>query len=558
MEARFKRIRDLYGKSGSKFEVPEYQRGYEWEQKHFEDLWSDLKRVGDRVNMHYLGNIIILLEEDEDTKRFSIVDGQQRMVTISTLMMAIRDRQDMGNADDKIIEDILNTYPTGGAERKLHLYNDDQDARFEALWQGETDDVDGTIGDAYNFFSRKLISCDEDEVEELKTNLVNKMRVVETTSEDTSLAYMVFQSQNERGKDVEPQILAKARIFGEAEKFDDIAKQREVKGRWKKIYQQLESELGSPRFRDEFRVRRPMSQILVNSDTATPTQIDKSALYRNFDETLQNHDDVHEFVKWFDGQTDEYLKLSSSGYDVNGGDFPNDAKRHLQYFNSISTHAEVLTLAILNNTDNEKLLKEYFRLASIIGMRSELAGRRSEDKRKTIYRTAKAVRGSDDIRSTLVDSINDRTPEDSEIIEYLKANDMTIRGQWGFRTALILSSIEEERRGPWRIDFDDLHIEHVAPRRTFESSDYTTWQHDLDIEKSEFEDYKNRLGNLTLLSPTDHGRLDESSFEKKRRTYRKSDIKITEELSDYDEWTSEKIKDRTENLAKELTNRWSV
>lgn len=558
MEARFKKIRDLYGKAGAKFKVPEYQRGYEWEQKHFEDLWVDLERVDNGVDMHYLGNIIILKERDDETKLFSIVDGQQRLVTISLLTMAIRDVQGLDNDDDRIIEDILNTYPTGDPERKLILYNDDQDHQFEQLWNKNTTEVDGKVWDAYEFFTRKLATLDEDEIEDLKTNLVNKMRIVETTSEDTSLAYMVFQSQNERGKDVEPQILAKARVFGEAENLEDPTDQREVKGRWQEIYRQLERELGSPRFRDEFRVRRPLAQILVNSSSPTPPRIDKSALYRNFDETLQNHSDILDFVKWFDDQTNEYLQLSSGSYEINGRDIPRDAKRHLQYFNSISTHAEALSLAIKNNVDDETLLEEYFRLASVLGMRMELGGRRSEEKRDAVYTTARDVRRTDDIRSTLINAVEDKTPTDAEIIEHLKANDMTIRGQWGFRTTLILSSIEEERRGPWRIDFDDLHVEHVAPRRTFDDSKYTTWQRDLDVERDEFEDHKNRLGNLTLLSPSDHGELDESSFTAKRRTYRDSDIQITEELSDYDDWTSEDIRSRTERLANELTERWST
>jgi uncharacterized protein with ParB-like and HNH nuclease domain len=236
MEARFKRIRDLFGKSGAKFRVPEYQRGFEWDEKNFEDLWADLKRVGEGVDIHYLGNIIILEEGDSTTLRYSIVDGQQRMVTISILMMAIRDAQTLNNQEDRIIDEVLNTYPTGGAERRLELYNDDQDNYFEDLWRGDTSDIGGNVGEAYGFYRQKLTDYGDSEIENIKTKVVNNLRIVETTSNDNSLAYMVFQSQNERGKEVEPQILAKARVFGEAEKTDDTTAQRETKGRWQEIY----------------------------------------------------------------------------------------------------------------------------------------------------------------------------------------------------------------------------------------------------------------------------------------------------------------------------------
>jgi uncharacterized protein with ParB-like and HNH nuclease domain len=58
MEARFRQIRSLFGKRGVKFEVPPYQRGYEWERKHIEDLWLDLQRIDDQVDQHFLGSII--------------------------------------------------------------------------------------------------------------------------------------------------------------------------------------------------------------------------------------------------------------------------------------------------------------------------------------------------------------------------------------------------------------------------------------------------------------------------------------------------------------------
>jgi hypothetical protein len=518
MEARFKRVRQLFAKPGAKFRVPEYQRGYEWDEKNFQDLWADLERVGGNIEMHYLGNIILLEKNGGGGKSFDIVDGQQRMVTISLLIMAIRDAQGIDNKDDRILEDILNTYPTKDAERKLLLYDDDQDAEFEKLWRGETDDLDGTVGEAYEFYRKKVAEFTSEEIEELKTDVVDRLRVVETTSSDDSLAYMVFQSQNERGKDVEPQILAKARIFGEADNLTDRADQREVKGRWQAMYRQLERELSTPRFRDEFRVRRPLSQILVTSDTPTPSRIDKSALYREFDESLQNHSDVLEFVEWFDDQVENYLQISSNRYEITGRDIPLDAQRHLQYFNAVSTHAEVLSLSIKNRVANDTKLTEFFRLASILGMRLELGGRRSEYKREAVYTTARDVRREDDLRETLKQAIKDKTPTDAEIREHLKANDMTTRGQWAFRTVLILSSLEEDRRGPLRIDFDDLHLEHIAPRNIFENGRYATWQREIGVDGNDFEEFVDKLGNLTLLSPSDHSRLDETSFEKKEKS----------------------------------------
>jgi len=559
MEARFKRIRQLFGRPGVQFVVPDYQRGYEWKQKHLEDLWNDLQRIGDGIEFHYLGNIIFRREEGGD--RFEIVDGQQRMISLSLLMLAIRDSPNVDVERDRRFDDILYSYEADVRERKI-IYNDkssEYGTQFHQIWEGNADEVEGSIKDAYDYFSRKLAGLEEDKLDEIAEKVGDNLRVVETIADDTRIAYMIFQSQNERGTEVTPEILAKARIFGEAEQLEDTEKRRVI-GRWEAIYDQLERKLGGPRFRSDLRVRRPLTQILINSEYETPTQIDKGELYRNFDKILRKHPDTLDFVQWFQDQVENYLDVSSNSYDIHSRNIPKDAVRHLQYLNAVSTHSEVLSLTIYNRVDDDKLLKEYFRLASILGMRMELAGYASASKRDAIYTAARNVREAEDInaiRDRLKDAILTESPTNPEIIEHVKANDMNIRGSWNFRTLLKLVSIEEARRSDRsRLPLEDLHIEHVAPRNTFGNSKYAEWRRKLDEE--EFDERKDMIGNLTLLLPDDHASLDETSFTDKKNTYTNSDIQITEEIAKYDDWSDEDIDERTERLARELTERWDI
>lgn len=560
MEARFKRIRQLFGRPGIQFEVPDYQRGYEWEEKHLEDLWNDLDRVGDGgVDFHYFGNIILRRKENGDV--FEIVDGQQRMITLSILMMAIRDSDKLETEGDRRLENILYCYKSNEQERRITYNQDDTtfDEQFQAIWEGNPSNAEGNIKDAYDYYKGQIQDFEEAELNELTDKIGDNLRVVETIADDTRIAYMIFQSQNERGTEVTPEILAKARIFGEAEQLDETEK-RQVIGRWNSIYSQLERELDGPRFRSDLRIRRPLAQILVNSKYETPTKIDKGELYRNFDKILRKHPDTLDFVDWFQSQVDNYLELSSNSYEINSRNLPNDAIRYLQYLNSVSTHSEALSLAIYNHVDDDVLLKEYFRLASVLAMRMELAGYASATKRDAIYNAARSVRRANDesaIRDVLKEAVRDNSPTDPEIIEHLKANDLNIRGSWNFRTMLKLVSLEEaRRRDRSRLPLQDLHIEHVAPRNTFGNSKYSAWRRKLDEE--EYDDRKDKLGNLTLLLPSDHSSLDETSFSDKCNTYTNSDIKITAEVVDYDDWGDEDIDERTERLARELTEVWSV
>jgi len=556
MEARFKPIRSLFGRRGAQFEVPEYQRGFEWDEKHFEDLWADLQRIGGRVNKHYLGNIILLGEEGDD--KFEIVDGQQRMVTISILMMAIRDSKNTPDPEDKRIDDVINCYPSNQVQRRLHLHDKDSDRYFQNLWEGNSNDIGGNIETAYVFYSNKLNNLSGEKISELLSKVVEDLRVVETISQDASLAYMIFQSQNERGLEVNPEILIKARIFGEAERLDSPTREKEVKGRWKQIYRRLDNNLDSPRFSKSYRIRRPITQILLNSGMTTPTEIDKSALYRTFDEILQDYGDVQKFVDWFDSMLDTYLEIASSDYDVRGRDLSQGTRRNIQYFNAASSHAETLSLSILKETEKKDRLKENFRLAATLVMRMMLAGYRSSARKKAVHGASREIRRGSDIRDTIIKQINEVGPTEAEIQEHLKANNMTIRGQWRFRTLLVLVAIEEERRGPLRMELDNLHIEHIAPRNTFgdRNNSYSTWRRNLN--EDQYGDIKDSIGNLVLLEPGDHARLDESSFTSKRNIYSNSDIKMAEEIANYDEWNTEKIVERSEHLANELSKKWSV
>jgi hypothetical protein len=558
MDARFKPVNQVLSKRGIRFRVPPYQRGYEWEHKHFDDLWNDLQRIGEGVDFHYMGNVILRSEENDDATE--IVDGQQRLVTISVFIMAIRDELGVKNDDIKQIEDILNAYVDMEKHPRLKLNDDGANESYKTLWRGETEDAEGNIGSAYRFYSRKVAGLSDDELKDLLRDITKNLRLVETQTDDTRIAYMIFQSQNERGTEVNPEVLAKARMYGEAERLDQP---KQVTGQWDAIYDQLKRKLGPPRFRSDLSVRRPMAQILVNSKFETPTKIDKSQLYRNFDQILRSYNDIFDFLEWFKSQVDIYLELSSNSYHVNVNTLPRSVERPIQHLNSCSTHSEVLSLAIYNNADisKEGQIKSYYDLAATLVMRMELAGYSSASKRDALYNTAKSIRETDDvneIRDVLKESIRDNAPQDPEIIEHLKANDLNIQGSWNFRTMLKLVSIEESRRRDRsRLPIEELEVEHIAPRNTYgKTNKYFEWKGRLT--EDEYDDRKDKLGNLTLLLPEDHSSLNESSFDDKCNTYVNSDISITAEIADNDTWGDEKIEDRTEALANEIANRWSI
>lgn len=79
-------LRQLMG-NGLTYEVPRFQRDYSWEEEQWEDLWQDMLAVYQKQEpAHYLGYLVL---QSSDDKNFRVIDGQQRLTTLSILVLAI-------------------------------------------------------------------------------------------------------------------------------------------------------------------------------------------------------------------------------------------------------------------------------------------------------------------------------------------------------------------------------------------------------------------------------------------------------------------------------------
>ena len=77
------KITDLF--NDRYFEIPRYQRGYAWEKQHIRELFDDIKEAIDSNSSHYIGTVV-LSKCASDPKKFYVVDGQQRLTTITLLI----------------------------------------------------------------------------------------------------------------------------------------------------------------------------------------------------------------------------------------------------------------------------------------------------------------------------------------------------------------------------------------------------------------------------------------------------------------------------------------
>src|SRR4051795_13562921 len=160
-------------KASSQFIVPIYQRLYSWQTQECQQLWSDIVRAGsnDKLGAHFTGSIVYVAR-DQSTNTSAepdlIIDGQQRVTTVTLLLIALAAHLEALPEDQREPWDgfsprkirnrfLLNDDEEGDRQFKLVLSQGDKDALI-ALLQGAQPASDTTtrVLDNYDFFRRKL------------------------------------------------------------------------------------------------------------------------------------------------------------------------------------------------------------------------------------------------------------------------------------------------------------------------------------------------------------------------------------------------------------------
>ncbi|MCY4181746.1 MAG: DUF262 domain-containing protein [Gammaproteobacteria bacterium] len=188
--------------------IPKYQRPYKWTPKNVNQLFNDIA-VHKNKSCYRLGTIVLHREGDE----INIVDGQQRTITLLLIVLALSntwkerlERKDLKEQLSELENEMISFSFTS------ELSKDNIHTNYREIWR---------IVDRSDFT--------EDQID----FLLNKCTVVTFVLKDVSEAFQFFDSQNARGKDLEPHDLLKAYHLREFHSFDDQLKALTV-GRWEK------------------------------------------------------------------------------------------------------------------------------------------------------------------------------------------------------------------------------------------------------------------------------------------------------------------------------------
>ncbi len=215
MKADAIKLLDFIGKSQEKqFVIPIYQRVYSWEKEHCKQLWDDIIKTGgnDQIEGHFIGSIVFVHDGIYTTNynELLIIDGQQRLTTITLLFIALRNHL---SDEDEFLEKfsrqkIQNRYLINSDEKddkkfKLILSEPDRDTLLSLIDENRRKPSEPSLKIMENFkLFEEWIRKNTGKLETIFKGL-DKLMVVEISLErDKDNPQLIFESMNSTGKDL--------------------------------------------------------------------------------------------------------------------------------------------------------------------------------------------------------------------------------------------------------------------------------------------------------------------------------------------------------------------
>jgi uncharacterized protein with ParB-like and HNH nuclease domain len=171
MKAKEKRFLHFLEGSDKHFVIPVYQRNYDWSKTQCEQLFDDLIDISKKDKTHFLGSIVSIYNDSGKDREYLIIDGQQRLTTLSLLLLAIykiidKNLMETNTNKEKIRDEyLINKYSDDDKKIRLKPIKNDRES-FSLLFKEQEDYVDNNniIVNFKYFYNRvldKKISIDD-------------------------------------------------------------------------------------------------------------------------------------------------------------------------------------------------------------------------------------------------------------------------------------------------------------------------------------------------------------------------------------------------------------
>jgi hypothetical protein len=554
-------LKDLLS-NGKFYTVPPYQRDYSWKQEHWEDLWEDLLAAADQDVDHYLGALVL---ESGERKRFRIIDGQQRIATLSILILACVDylyglaEKGVEPAANRERAALLESSYLGGKDPsslrispKLKLNANDDDFFQLNLAQRRPPagglrtlrDSERLLWSCFTFFQQRVQERFRDSdggevVARFVTEVVTERLVfISVHVEDQLSAYTVFETLNARGLELTETDLLKNYLLSVADRLSR-SQMDPVLRQWSRIAASVGAAAFPEFLRHHVNSRRPYvrQRQLFKAIRGEVTTLE--ALFALLGELERD-------AAWYQALSDH-----ASAFWL---DYPG-AREHVRVLNLFGvSQFTPLVLAAKDVMPAPAEVVEVLRYCAVISVRFNGVGKRSTHVLEEVYnRAALQLRQADrPSLSRLRQTLAEIHLPDSEFEADFAQLRLSSRGRAGKRLRYLLAGLERQLSGA---DFSDetmtATVEHILPENPCEAG----WEH---VSTEAHERSWERLGNYSLLERGLNAHAGNAPFAAKLKAYEASQYATSRKLALFSEWNEATIVERQRDLARVAKTVWSL
>lgn len=532
--------------SPSQYVIPVFQRHYRWELPQWQRLWDSLEEIRQpgKTGNHFMGFLVYVVggtPQPGQNTRFHLIDGQQRLTTLSLLLIAIRNVA-RRCGDQELAQEIHDDYlvhprKKDGQHSRLLPKEHDQSA-YLALVSGK-EPLPGRMAQAVAFFERMLeavAQAQPDAPRRLFEAACQRLDFMGATLESEN-AYSIFKSLNSTGVPLSQADLIRNFVFMHVHPDAQEAFDAEL---WRPLEARFTGDDGRL---DEERFARFFRDLLMSEGQYVPPRL-----------TFATFEARHE-ATGFDPQAlamalaehaDQYLVIASRHTDHDVG--VTRALARLNCLDSSTTWPLVLWLFARRRAgalDNAGLARAIDMLCGFI-LRRFVAGETSRGYGEMFVRAIRDSAGDEPVVALERFLLQRGWPDDARFIEAFIRFPLYKRGY----AREVLEALELARGHKEPASLAQAQIEHILPQTLSDE-----WADALGDEAERIHaEWLHRPGNLTLSAYNQE--IGNQPFAVKRARFLQSNIVLTREVAEYAHWSVTAIFERGERLAEEAAALW--
>lgn len=539
-------------KGPKQFVIPIYQRTYSWQIAQCNKLFNDILRISKDGSSpgHFIGSVVYFQESIHtvsDVPKLLVIDGQQRLTTISIMIAAlaefVKDNQvDIDTNFTKLQNYyLLNAEEEGELRYKLLLTRKDKDSLINII-KGVPlgNDASLRVADNFKFFKEKINAENAVDI----YNGIMRLFIVDVALEkDKDNPQLIFESLNSTGLDLSQADLIRNYIL----MGQEIKLQTEL---YEKYWYPMEQSYGN----DYTASFDWFMRDYLSVKTGTIPRIDRVYdSFKTYASSSKAPDTITEVVQ-------DIYKFS--GYYVNMVLHKEpDAELQKGFKNISKLKVDVcypFLLPVYNDYETGTITNDEFKqIISLVEnyvFRRAICGIPTNSMNKTFATIYKVIQKTDYLEGVkaafqILDSYK-RFPTDTEF-----EKEIVVKEVYNFRNRnYMLSKLENYKRKEY-VNVDDYTIEHIIPQNTELSNE---WQKMLGEDWKEVQSkYLHSLGNLTLTGY--NSELSDKPFSQKKTMeggFNDSPIRLNDFLRKVDIWNAENIEARAKELAEKARQIW--